>query len=110
MENPQPNPFGLRREAERHAALEARPAAEKRCRRFALPPQSKTLAASGSSHGFASAQLSVLCVSAFDPETGFQLHGFGAGIVKQSQASSFNKPVLSPNRSVEMPIRSSIET
>ena len=42
---PQPNYFGLRREAERHAALEALLAAEKRCRRCALPPQSKILAA-----------------------------------------------------------------
>jgi hypothetical protein len=33
--------FGLRREAERHAALEALPAVEKRCRRFALPAHSK---------------------------------------------------------------------
>ena len=40
----QPNLFGLRREAKRHAALEARSAVEKRCRRCALPPQSKILA------------------------------------------------------------------
>ena len=38
---PHPNRFGLRREAKRHAALEAVSAAEKRCRRCALPPQSK---------------------------------------------------------------------
>jgi hypothetical protein len=42
---PQPNLFGLRREAKRHAALEALSAVEKRCRRCALPPQSKILAA-----------------------------------------------------------------
>jgi hypothetical protein len=39
----QPNLFGLRREAKRHAALEALSAVEKRCRRCALPPQSKIL-------------------------------------------------------------------
>jgi len=33
--------FGLRREAERHAAMKALFMVEKRCRRFALPPQSK---------------------------------------------------------------------
>jgi hypothetical protein len=47
--------FGLRREAERHAAMEALFTVEKRCRRFApvfaalrlgrLPPQSKIFAA-----------------------------------------------------------------
>ena len=36
--------FGLRREAKRHAALETLPAVGKRCRRFALPPQSKIFA------------------------------------------------------------------
>jgi hypothetical protein len=36
--------FGVRREAKRHAALEALSAVEKRCRRCALPPQSKILA------------------------------------------------------------------
>jgi mono/diheme cytochrome c family protein len=36
----QRNHFGLRREAERHAALEVLSPAEKRCRRCALPPQS----------------------------------------------------------------------
>jgi hypothetical protein len=33
--------FGLRQEAKRHAALEALSVVEKRCRRCALPPQSK---------------------------------------------------------------------
>jgi hypothetical protein len=37
------NLFGLRREAKRHAALEALSAVEKQCRRCALPPQSKIL-------------------------------------------------------------------
>jgi hypothetical protein len=37
--------FGLRREAERHAAMETLFTVEKRCRRFALPPQSKIFAA-----------------------------------------------------------------
>jgi hypothetical protein len=40
---PQPNLFGLRREAKRHAALEVLSAVEKRCRRCALPPQSEIL-------------------------------------------------------------------
>jgi len=35
------------RETKRHAALEALPAVEKRCRRRALPPQSKILAVRG---------------------------------------------------------------
>ena len=39
---PQPKGFGLRREAKRYAALEWSVATEKRCRRCALPPQSKT--------------------------------------------------------------------
>jgi hypothetical protein len=39
--------FVLRRETKRHAALEALPAVEKRCRRRALPPQSKILAVRG---------------------------------------------------------------
>ena len=39
----QPSVFGLRREAKRHAALEALSPAEKRCRRCALPPQSKII-------------------------------------------------------------------
>ena len=38
-----PSPFGLRWEAKRHTALEALASAEKRCRRCALPPQSKIL-------------------------------------------------------------------
>jgi len=42
---PQPKKIGLRREAKRHAALEALSAVEKRCRRCALPPHSKILAA-----------------------------------------------------------------
>ena len=45
MAKPQPNLFGLRREAERHAALELHAASRKRCRRFALLPQSKIIAA-----------------------------------------------------------------
>jgi len=36
--------FGVRREAKHHAALAGRLAVEKRCRRCALPPQSKPLA------------------------------------------------------------------
>ncbi len=35
--------FGLRREAKRHAALGSIRPYEKRCRRCALPPQSKSL-------------------------------------------------------------------
>jgi len=38
-------PFGVRREAKCHAALEAPSAIQKRCRRCALPPQSTILAA-----------------------------------------------------------------
>jgi hypothetical protein len=38
---PKPNLFGLRREAKRHAALEVATTVQKRCRRCALPPQSK---------------------------------------------------------------------
>src|ERR1017187_5927546 len=60
---PQPNLFGLRREAKRHAALEALSAVEKRCRRCppsavllrrtgALPPQSKILAVFEDSDGW----------------------------------------------------------
>src|ERR1017187_5727938 len=47
---PQPNLFGLRREAKRHAALEVLSAVEKRCRRCALPPQSKFLSISQRDH------------------------------------------------------------
>ena len=35
--------FGVRREAKRHAALGTRPGLGKRCRRYALPPQSISL-------------------------------------------------------------------
>jgi hypothetical protein len=48
---PQANLFGLRREAKRHAALETLSAVEKRCRRCALPPQSKIFAARKGSNG-----------------------------------------------------------
>jgi hypothetical protein len=47
----QPNCFGLRREAKRHAALAALLAVEKRCRRRALPPHSKILAGFDDSDG-----------------------------------------------------------
>jgi hypothetical protein len=37
--------FGVRREAKRHAAFTSLASVSKRCRRCALPPQSKILAA-----------------------------------------------------------------
>ena len=43
--------FGVRREAKRHVALAGLPALEKRCRRCALPPQSKILAVRVGSDG-----------------------------------------------------------
>ena len=39
--------FGVRREAKRHAAFGFEPSQEKRCRRCALPPQSKCAFAAG---------------------------------------------------------------
>jgi len=62
---PQPKSFGLRREAQRHAALAALSAIGKRCRRFALPPQSKMVAARGDLDGWRCSDLPsqrTLCV------------------------------------------------
>jgi len=52
---PQQVSFGLRREAKRHAALEGVVAIEKRCRRCALPPQSKTGGCYGLATGLSAA-------------------------------------------------------